>query len=65
MPRQGPRRWSDFPEFNGQNFRNPHFAVVPHAPRNYCLIDGQDTYKILKAYDLLPRPGSEAGGTTS
>ncbi|WP_146153619.1 hypothetical protein [Adhaeribacter arboris] len=29
------------------------FAVSPHNPRHYCLIDGRDTYKILKAYDKL------------
>ena len=26
------------------------FAETPHDPRSYCLIDGKDTYKILKAY---------------
>lgn len=30
------------------------FAVKPANPRHYCLIDGKETYKILKAYDLLP-----------
>jgi len=29
------------------------FAVTPHNPRRYCLIDGKDTYKILRAYDVL------------
>jgi hypothetical protein len=29
------------------------FAVAPHNPRWYCLIDGKDTYRILKAYDKL------------
>jgi hypothetical protein len=29
------------------------FAVRPHDPRKYCLIDGKDTYKILKAYNKL------------
>jgi hypothetical protein len=29
------------------------FAVAPHNPRWYCLIDGKDTYKILKAYGKL------------
>lgn len=29
------------------------FAVSPHDPRHYCLIDGKDTYKILKAYGEL------------
>jgi hypothetical protein len=29
------------------------FAVSPHQPRRYCLIDGKATYKILKAYDKL------------
>jgi hypothetical protein len=36
-------------------------AVVPHRPRHYCLIDGQDTYKILKAYELLPKVTSPRG----
>ena len=26
------------------------FCVMPHNPRYYCLIDGKDTYRILKAY---------------
>ena len=25
------------------------FAVLPHDPRRYCVIDGKDTYRILKA----------------
>jgi hypothetical protein len=25
------------------------FAVAPHAPRRFCLIDGADTYRIIKA----------------
>lgn len=29
------------------------FSVAPHNPRRYCLIDGRDTYRILKAYDQL------------
>lgn len=29
------------------------FAVTPHNPRRYCLIDGKDTYKILKAYGKI------------
>lgn len=29
------------------------FAVSPHDPRHYCLIDGRDTYRILKAYNKL------------
>lgn len=29
------------------------FAVQPHNPRRYCLIDGRDTYKIFKAYGRL------------
>jgi hypothetical protein len=29
------------------------FAVTPHDPRRYCLIDGKDTYRILKAYGKL------------
>ena len=28
-------------------------AVRPHAPRRFCLIDGADTYRILKAYGRL------------
>lgn len=30
-----------------------HFAVTPHNPRRYCLIDGKDTYRILRAYGKL------------
>ncbi|WP_165191635.1 hypothetical protein [Caulobacter soli] len=29
-------------------------TVHPGRPRFYCVIDGQTTYRILKAYDLLP-----------
>lgn len=29
------------------------FAVTPHNPRRYCLIDGKETYRILKAYDQI------------
>jgi hypothetical protein len=29
------------------------FAVRPHDPRRYCLINGKDTYRILKAYGKL------------
>ncbi|HZR20694.1 MAG TPA: hypothetical protein VFE51_25665 [Verrucomicrobiae bacterium] len=29
------------------------FAVQPGNPRRYCLIDGRDSLKLLKAYDLL------------
>jgi len=29
------------------------FAVTPHNPRHYCLIDGKETYKILKAYGQI------------
>lgn len=29
------------------------FAVSPHDPRHYCLIDGRDTYRILKSYGKL------------
>jgi hypothetical protein len=29
-------------------------TVYPGQPRKYCLIDGQATYRILKAYSLLP-----------
>ena len=28
-------------------------TVYPGQPRKYCVIDGQATYRILKAYDLL------------
>ncbi len=30
-----------------------NFAVQPGNPRRYCVIDGQSTYRILKAYNLL------------
>ena len=30
------------------------FSVKPSNPKHYCLIDGKETYKILKAYGLLP-----------
>ncbi len=29
------------------------FAVTPHNPRRYCLVDGKDTYRILKAYGKI------------
>lgn len=29
------------------------FAVTPHNPRRYCLIDGKETYRILKAYGQI------------
>lgn len=29
------------------------FSVTPHNPRRYCLIDGKDTYRILKAYGKI------------
>lgn len=29
------------------------FAVTPHNPRKFCLIDGKDTYRIFKAYGKL------------
>lgn len=29
------------------------FAVQPHRPRHYCLIDGKDSYRLLKAYHKL------------
>ncbi|MDZ4689433.1 MAG: hypothetical protein SH850_30525 [Planctomycetaceae bacterium] len=29
------------------------FAVAPHNPRRYCLIDGKDTYKLFVAYGKL------------
>ena len=31
------------------------FAVTPHNPRRYCLIDGKETYRILKAYGQIDR----------
>lgn len=30
------------------------FSVSPSSPRRYCCIDGRDTYRLLKAYGLLP-----------
>ncbi|MBL8020738.1 MAG: hypothetical protein JNM27_13790 [Leptospirales bacterium] len=29
------------------------FAVTPHTPRRYCVIDGPTTYRLFKAYDLI------------
>jgi hypothetical protein len=29
------------------------FAVAPHDPRRYCLMDGHDTYRLLKACGKL------------
>lgn len=29
------------------------FAVTPHDPRYYCLLDGKDTYRLLKAYGKI------------
>jgi len=29
------------------------FSVMPHNPRSYCLIDGKDTYKILRTYGII------------
>lgn len=29
------------------------FAVAPHIQKRFCLIDGRDTFRILKAYDKL------------
>ncbi len=29
------------------------FAVKPCSPRRYCVIDGPDTYRLLKAYDSV------------
>ena len=29
------------------------FAVQPSYPRRYCLIDGKDSLRLLKAYNLL------------
>lgn len=33
-------------------------AVDPKRPRRYCIIDGEDTVRILKAYGLFPPPGA-------
>jgi hypothetical protein len=33
------------------------FAVIPSDPRRYCIIDGADTYRILKAYGYLDDDG--------
>jgi hypothetical protein len=30
------------------------FSVNPATPRRYCLLDGKDTYRLLKAYGKLP-----------
>jgi hypothetical protein len=30
------------------------FSVNPATPRRYCLLDGRDTYRLLKAYGKLP-----------
>lgn len=32
------------------------FIVQPGRSRKFCIIDGQATYRLLKAYDLLPKP---------
>jgi hypothetical protein len=29
-------------------------AVRPHRQAHYCVIDGRDTFRLLKAYDRLP-----------
>ena len=29
------------------------FSVTPQHPRRYCLMDGKETYRILKAYDQI------------
>jgi hypothetical protein len=29
------------------------FAVTPHNPRRYCLINGKETFSILKAYNKI------------
>jgi hypothetical protein len=36
-------------------------VVTPGRPRKFCVMDGQATYRLLKAYGLLP--ASVAGGT--
>lgn len=30
-----------------------HFVVAPHNPRQFCIMDGKDTYRVLKAYNQL------------
>jgi len=32
------------------------FATQPSRPKRYCLIDGRETLRILRTYDLLPSP---------
>lgn len=32
------------------------FALYPPFPKRFCLIDGEATYRILKAYKKLPKP---------
>jgi hypothetical protein len=36
-----------------------NFTVQPGGLRKYCLIDGQATYRILKAHSLLPQKGAD------
>jgi hypothetical protein len=36
------------------------FAVNPATPRRYCLLDGRDTYRLLKAYGKLPPTDSSS-----
>lgn len=36
------------------------FAVNASSPRRYCVIDGRDTYRLLKAYGKLPIAGASA-----
>ena len=37
------------------------FAVDPVNPRRYCIIDGADTYRILRAYDYIDKDGTFRG----
>ena len=34
------------------------FALNPSAPRRYCVIDGPDTYRLLRAYGHFPASGA-------
>ena len=38
------------------------FAVNPANPRRYCLLDGKDTYKLLRAYGKLPKSNNGLQG---
>jgi hypothetical protein len=39
------------------------FVVTPGRPRKFCVMDGQATYRLLKAYGLLPE--TSAGAATA